>query len=85
MIFKQKGVKMGLVLKTWGEQLEDVQQAISAVLVNQRYEINGRYVQRADLEWLQKREQYLIAKIEAEGDVIPATSPTRGACNVVFT
>ncbi len=76
---------MALELKTWGVQLEEVQNAISAVLVNQRYEINGRYVQRADLEWLQKREQFLLGKFEEEGDVIPAKTATRGVMGVSFT
>lgn len=77
---------MAVLLKTWGEQLAEVQEAISAVLVNQRYEINGRYVQRADLEFLTKREQYLIEKYNSEGDVTPQpNAPMRGVCNVEFT
>jgi predicted transcriptional regulator of viral defense system len=76
---------MAISLKTWGEQLEEVQKAISTVLVNQRYEINGRYVQRADLEWLQKREVYLVDKLQNEGDVIPTQRPMRGVFNVEFT
>lgn len=77
---------MAVLLKTWGEQLAEVQEAISAVLVNQRYEINGRYVQRADLEFLNKREQYLIEKYNSEGDVVPQpNAPMRGVCNVEFT
>lgn len=77
---------MAVLIKTWGEQLAEVQQAISAVLLSQRYEINGRYVQRADLEFLTKREQYLIDKYNAEGDVAPQpNAPMRGVCNVEFT
>ena len=54
-------------LKTYGEQLSDVQQAIASVLTSQRYEINGRSVQRADLEWLHKREAYLTDKVSRFG------------------
>ena len=77
---------MAITLKTWGEQLQEVQTAISAVLVNKKYEINGRSVERVDLEWLQKREEYLVGKYQSEGDVIPqANAPMRGVCNVSFT
>lgn len=76
---------MGITLKTWGQQLQDVQNAIEAVLASQRYEINGRMVQRADLEWLQKREIYLTEKYEAYGDVIAGAKVTRGNAQVSFT
>ena len=76
---------MALKLKTWGEQLEEVQNAISAVQMNQRYEINGRSVQRADLEWLHKRELHLTAQFNLYGDVIAGNTITRGSAKVVFS
>lgn len=76
---------MAVTLKTWGEQLEEVQSAISAVLLSQRYEINGRSVQKADLEWLHKREEYLTKKLRDEGDVIASKMTTRGSAQVSFS
>ena len=76
---------MAVVLKTWGTQLAEVQEAITACLTSQRYEINGRAVVRADLEWLQKREIFLIEKFETEGDVVAGSTVTRGSAQVSFT
>lgn len=73
------------VLKSWGTQLSEVHSAIEAVQTNQRYEINGRSVQRADLEWLHKREIYLTEKLETEGDIIVGSSVTRGVARIEFT
>jgi len=75
---------MAVVLKTWGEQLQDVQEAISTVQNNQRYEINGRMVQRADLEWLHKRELYVTRRYENEGNVIAGQTTTHGSAQVSF-
>jgi len=75
---------MAVTLKTWGTQLAEVQEAIEAVQMNQRYEINGRSVQRADLEWLHKREMYLTTRLENEGDVIAGQSITRGSAQISF-
>lgn len=75
-----------VTLKTWGAQLAEVQEAISAVMSgSQRYEFNGRAVQRADLEWLHKREDYLANKLATEGDVIAGQSTMHGAARVSFT
>jgi len=76
---------MAVQLKTWGEQLAEVQEAISAVNSNQRYQINGRFVQRADLEWLHKRDMYLTKQFELYGDVIAGSTVSRGACSVEFS
>ena len=76
---------MAIQLQTYGEQLADVQQAIRAVLTSQRYEINGRAVQRADLEWLQKREAYLTEQYRRFGDVKISKSTSTGAMRVNFT
>ena len=75
---------MAVKLKTWGEQLAEVQEAIGAVLTSQRYEINGRSVQRADLEWLHKREAFLTDKLANEGDVIAGQTVMRGSAIVSF-
>ena len=76
---------MAVTLKTYGEQLLEVQQAISAVMSAQRYELGGRSMQRADLEMLNKRESDLIDKLNTYGDVIPtATLKTGRAYGVSF-
>ena len=76
---------MAVVLKTYGQQLEEVQNAISAVMSAQRYELGGRSMQRADLEMLNKRESDLIDKLNTYGDVIPtATLKTGRAYGVSF-
>lgn len=58
-----------MAIKTYMEQLEEVQAAISAVLSAQEYWIAGRKLRRADLEWLQAREVYLrpLAMQESHG------------------
>jgi len=76
---------MAVVLRTWGEQLGEVQTAISAVLVNQKYELNGRRLERADLEWLHKREEYLTDKLASNGDVVAGSTVSRGAYQVSFS
>lgn len=76
---------MAVQLKTYGEQLAEVQTAITAVMKSQRYELGGRSLQRADLEMLNKREQILIDKLNTYGDVIPtATAKTGRAYGVSF-
>jgi hypothetical protein len=75
---------MAVTLKTWGEQLAEVQEAITAVLSSQRYEINGRVMQKADLEWLHKRANYLENKLATEGDIIAGSVVTRGSALVSF-
>jgi len=74
-----------MVLQTWGEQLEDVSNAINAVLSSQRYEINGRMVQRADLQWLNRRFEYLVDKVEKYGaDAIVGRTNVRKSVRVSF-
>lgn len=75
---------MAVVLKTYGAQLQEVQEAITAVSTSQRYEINGRMMQKADLEWLHKREMYLAEQYRMYGDVIVGSNVSRGACAVSF-
>jgi hypothetical protein len=69
---------MAITLKTYGEQLAEVQAAISAVMTSQRYEAGGRVLWRADLEMLHKREQDLQEKLDKYGDVIPNTTAVSG-------
>lgn len=76
---------MAIKLKSWGEQLSIVQEAIEAAQNNQRYEFNGRMVQRGDLEHLHAREKYLVAKLETDGDVIVGATRKRGVAKVIFS
>ena len=71
-------------LKTWGEQLADMQDAIAGVLANQRYEVGGRVFQRANLAEMQKREEFLINKYETEGDVVTGSQISRASLKVSF-
>ena len=74
-----------MALKTYGEQLEQVSNAIEAVMTSQRYEINGRMVQRADLEWLHKREDALIDKVSRYGaNTILGNHQTNNVMKVSF-
>ncbi|RLA72643.1 MAG: hypothetical protein DRG30_07150 [Epsilonproteobacteria bacterium] len=72
------------VLKTVGEQLAEVQTAISAVMTSQKYEFDGRSVTRADLDSLQKREKYLTDQLSTFGDVILGSSTASGKFEVSF-
>jgi len=54
--------------KTLGEQLNEVQEAITAVLTSQSYKMNGRELTRADLSALEMREDRLFTLIEKYGD-----------------
>jgi len=75
---------MAVTLKTYGQQLAEVQEAIYAVNTAQRYEINGRVVQRADLQFLQRREEWLTKMLNTYGDVIAGSTVSRGAAQVQF-
>lgn len=51
-------------MKTYEEQLEEVQQAITDVLTGaQDAAYNGQRVRKADLDMLQKREEWLTKQI----------------------
>jgi hypothetical protein len=52
--------------KTNVEMLDEVQEAISAVLRNQSYTIDGRTLTRANLADLQKREEALLLRVNRE-------------------
>ena len=76
---------MAVVLKTYGEQLAEVQEAISKVMSSQRYSYGGREVQYVDLEWLTKREQIVQNNLNIYGDVLPnRTARTGRAYGVSF-
>lgn len=51
-------------IKTYEEQLIEVQKAITDILTGaQEASYNGQRVRKADLDMLQKREEYLQSKI----------------------
>ncbi len=76
---------MAIVLKTYGEQLAEVQTAITTVMSGQRYELGGRSLWRPDLEMLNKREKDLQLKLDKYGDVLPnRTARTGTAFGVSF-
>lgn len=68
-----------MAIKTYTEQLEEVQAAITAVMSGQSYEIAGRKLVRANLKELTDREQYLrvMADRETRGGIrIQGATPT---------
>ena len=81
--FLQKRWKMAVLL-TIGQQLAEVQTAISAVMTSQKYEFDGRSVTRADLEQLTSREKYLTDQLATHGDVVVGQNIARGAYHVNF-
>lgn len=51
-------------MKSYQEQLNEVQEAITGILTGaQEATYNGQRVRKADLDVLQKREQWLISQI----------------------
>ena len=55
-----------MALKTTLAQIEEVQDAITAVLNNQSYSLDGRSVTRANLQALTEREEILLARYNRE-------------------
>lgn len=53
-------------IKTYKEQLIEVQAAISDALQAQMYQLNGRMITRAALSTLQAREVYLRSMVDSE-------------------
>lgn len=54
-------------VKTYKEQLIEVQTAIGDILANaQEASYNGQRVRKADLEMLQKREEWLTLKVNSQ-------------------
>ena len=54
--------------KTNAEMLDEVQAAISAVLRNQSYTIDGRSLTRANLRDLQEREEILLRRVSRDAN-----------------
>ena len=69
---------MAVTLLTYGEQLAEVQSAITAVMGSQRYELGGRTMQRADLEYLTAREKSIQENLNKFGNVLPNTIARTG-------
>ncbi len=55
-----------MAIKTTLEQLEEVQEAISAVMLGQEYSMSNRRLTRANLADLEAREEKLLARYRAE-------------------
>ena len=55
-----------MALKTTLEQLEEVQSAITAVMLSQSYTIAGQAITRANLPALQAREEKLLDRYKKE-------------------
>lgn len=54
-------------IKTYTEELAELQQAITSVLTGaQEASYNGQRVKKADLDMLQRREEYLRKQIATE-------------------
>ncbi|RLF24444.1 MAG: hypothetical protein DRN01_06975 [Thermoplasmata archaeon] len=78
-----------MALLSYGQQLEEVQAAISAIQSgSQEYQLGsasgGRRLRRADLDALHEREQWLTDKLESVGDIIPGSTITRQVTPVGF-
>lgn len=75
-----------MALKTYGQLLAETQEAISTLLSGgQEYELNGRRLRRADLQWLHEREKELMKKVEAHGaNAFPGSRATTMKAGVHF-
>jgi hypothetical protein len=72
-------------MKTYGALLMETQTAIEKIIEGaQEYEIGGRRLRRADLQWLYERERMLMEKLENYGDVTPVNTGSRFKANVSF-
>ncbi len=63
-----------MALKTTTEQLEELQNAISAVMAMQSYTLDGRTVTYANLANLEAREERLERKLAKENGKRPRVS-----------
>ncbi len=73
---------------TLGEQLDEVQLAISQALKAQSYQNGDKQISRAALSRLEDREQRLQAEISVHGrNYIPGqnTTPKKAFANVIFS
>lgn len=55
-----------MAIKTTLEQLEEVQNAISDLMLGQEVTFNGKTMKMADLDALQRRETMLLKRYHAE-------------------
>ncbi len=55
-----------MAIKTAAERLEETQDAITKVLAGQEVELNGQRLRRADLDMLQKMEEYWLSRYQQE-------------------
>ena len=69
---------MAVVLRTYGEQLAEIDAAITAVMSGQRYSIGGRDLWRPDLAELRRERAYLTDKLTIFGDIIPTQQAQTG-------
>lgn len=68
-----------MAIKTTEEQLEEVQTAISKVMLGQTVDLDGHQITRADLTALTKREETLQSRYNAEqGNFAPRTFAVDG-------
>lgn len=76
-----------MALQTLGQQLEEVQSAISAVMAGQSYSIAGRQVQKANLNELTMRETTLLDRVAKYGFNynIETSVSQKAVKNVVFS
>ena len=75
-----------MALKTYGQLLQETQDAITILLSGgQEYELNGRRLRRADLQWLYERERELMKKVESHGpNAFPGSRATTMKAGVRF-
>ncbi len=74
------------MLKTILQQIEEVQEAISAVMAGQSYTINGRQMTKANLADLTAREEILINRFKKDGNIdFSIQTPQKAKINVQFS
>lgn len=76
-----------MALKTVGEQLAEVQLAITAVMAGQSYDIAGRKMTKANLAELTSREDTLISRGDKYGfnKIFNTSTTSKAVYNVSFT
>lgn len=73
-------------IKTTLEQIEEVQEAISAVMSGQSYIINGRHMTKANLADLTAREELLLNRFKKDGNTDFTTKkPQKAVAHVQFS
>lgn len=74
-----------MAIKTYTQQLEEVQTAISAIISGaQSYQFNGRMFTKASLSTLQDREEWLIKQVQKhEPENLPNQKPAFSVSRIV--